>query len=74
MDARIMSTRTVTLIGWAVVAAVLVAAHIASAVKGDRLPSGYALLRMAMRVRVVRVVVLAGWLWLGWHFFVRADR
>ena len=55
MDARIMAPRTVTLIGWAVVGAVLVAAHIASAVKGDRLLSGYALLRMAMRVRIVHV-------------------
>ena len=27
----------------------------------------------ALRIRPVRVALLAGWLWLGWHVFVRVD-
>jgi hypothetical protein len=30
-------------------------------------------LAAALRIRPVRVAVLAGWLWLGWHVFVRVD-
>jgi hypothetical protein len=26
---------------------------------------------LVMRSRVTKVLVLAGWLWLGWHLFVR---
>jgi hypothetical protein len=39
-----------------------------------RFPGGVALLRAGMRNRVARVLVLAGWVWVGWHFFVRTSR
>jgi hypothetical protein len=38
------------------------------------LPGGVALLRAGMRNRLARFLVLAGWVWLGWHFFVRTSR
>ncbi|HZM31077.1 MAG TPA: DUF6186 family protein [Acidimicrobiales bacterium] len=30
-------------------------------------------LAAALRIRPVRVALLAGWLWVGWHVFVRVD-
>ena len=38
---------------------------------GSSIPSLGALLGRAMRTRSGRVGVLAGWLWLGLHFFAR---
>lgn len=38
---------------------------------GSRLPSLGALLHHVMRTRPGQVGVLAGWLWLGLHFFAR---
>jgi hypothetical protein len=30
--------------------------------------------RALIRRRAVQLACLAGWLWLGWHFFVRSSR
>jgi len=38
---------------------------------GSRIPSLGAALRRAMRTRSGRVGVIAGWAWLGLHFFAR---
>jgi hypothetical protein len=67
-------SRSVTLTVWVVIAVAFVGAWIVSATSDGRFPSGLALLRMANRRIVVRVVVLAAWLWVGWHFFVRTTR
>jgi hypothetical protein len=53
-------SRTVTLVGYAVLAAALVATS----------PRVWPWVR---RLPPVRLVAIAGWLWLGWHVFVRAS-
>lgn len=62
-------TRTVTLLGYAV----LVVAAAGLGVAARRRGSGTFgdALTLAMRYGPVRFVLLAGWLWLGWHLFVR---
>jgi len=64
-------SRAVTLAGYAaVVAAALVLELVARA-------QGYATfgdaVTAAVRCRPLRLIVLAAWLWLGWHLFVRVD-
>ncbi|MBN2622550.1 MAG: hypothetical protein JXA83_04235 [Acidimicrobiales bacterium] len=64
-------TRTLTLVGYAlvVVAGALVelaARRRGGATFGDALAA-------ALRPRPVRLLLLAGWLWFGWHVFVRVD-
>jgi hypothetical protein len=65
-------SRAVTLAGYAaVVAAALVLELVARAqghaTFGDAVTA-------AVRWRPLRLIVLAAWLWLGWHLFVRVDR
>lgn len=67
-------SRSATLTVWVVIAVAFAAAWIVTAASDGRFPSGVALLRMANRRVVVRIVVLAAWLWVGWHFFVRTTR
>lgn len=66
-------SRTVTLVGFAV----LVAAALAVEVVARRrrgVPTLGAVADAVTRRVAVRVVLLAGWLWLGWHLFVRVAR
>ena len=67
-----MTARTLILVGYVVVAA---SALILEAVarRGGPVASFGATLGMVLRHRVVRILVLAGWLWLGWHLFVRVE-
>jgi hypothetical protein len=67
-------SRSVTLTVWVMIAVGFVAAWIVSATSDGRFSSGLALLRMANRRIVVHIFVLAAWLWVGWHFFVRTTR
>jgi hypothetical protein len=64
-------TRLVTLLGYAVFLAGAVGLELAA----RRRSSGTFAdaLTFAVRWRPVRLVLLAGWLWLGWHIFVRVD-
>jgi Family of unknown function (DUF6186) len=63
-------SRAVTLIGYAL----LVVAAVSAEVAARRRASGTFgdALTFAMRYRPARLVLLAAWLWLGWHLFVRA--
>lgn len=65
-------TRTVTLAGYAVVLAGLVAMQTV-AVRTRRVPTLVEALRVWTRRAPGRVIVIAGWLWLGWHLFARVD-
>jgi len=68
-----MTSRAATFVVWGVLAAVLVATQVfAGATR--RIPTVGAWIRALVRHPAVRVGVLAGWLWLGWHFFVRSSR
>jgi Family of unknown function (DUF6186) len=66
--------KVATQVGWGVIAAALGAVVVVAWLSRGRFPDGVALLRAGMRNRLVRVLVLAGWVWLGWHFFVHTSR
>jgi len=66
-------TRSVTLAGYAALAAMMIACETVARRTGrfatiERMTSA-----LAAR-RAVRLLVLAAWLWLGWHLFVRVRR
>jgi len=67
-------SRSLTIAGWVVIGAAFAMACVASLVSRGRFPSAVALLRAAARNVAVRVILLAGWVWIGWHFFVRTSR
>jgi hypothetical protein len=63
-------SRTVTLWGYAVLAVAAVAYQVAGLVLRRTATLGQALTRVT-RVRAGRLLLLAAWLWAGWHTFVR---
>ena len=64
--------RTVTLTGWIVIGVAVTAAELAGFLSKGRFPSFGDVLAFLMRTRIGRWFVLIGWLWLGWHLFVRS--
>lgn len=64
-------TRLVTLAGYAAIAAWALGLEVAAR-RGAGGTLGDAL-AVALRPWPVRMIVLAAWLWLGWHVFVRVD-
>lgn len=65
-------SRILTLVGYAVIAVCAVGLEVAARGSGRfaTLPEAISL---AVRRWPVRVVLQAGWLWLGWHLFVRVE-
>ena len=63
-------TRAATLWGYALLALAVVAYQMAGVILGRTATLGQALRRVT-RVPAGRTVLLAGWLWAGWHTFVR---
>jgi hypothetical protein len=68
-----VSSRVITYLVWALLATAIVATQ-AFAVTTRRIPTLGELIRTGVQRRAVRVIALAAWLWLGWHFFVRSTR
>ena len=66
-----MSPRTLTLAVWAALAAAAVGIEIAGLASGGRRPTIAGLVRAIVSHPVARVVLLVGWMWLGWHAFAR---
>ena len=64
-------SRIVTLAGYAVIVAVALGLGLAA--RRGRVASFGDALGVALRPWPVRLVLIAGWLWLGWHLFVRVD-
>jgi hypothetical protein len=64
-------TRLVTLAGYAVIVAAAIGLEIAARRRGGA-SLGDAL-AVVLRPWPARMVVVAAWLWLGWHLFVRVD-
>jgi Family of unknown function (DUF6186) len=64
-------TRLVTLLGYAVIAASVVGVELTARRRGHG-TFGDALAAALSRWQV-RMIVIAAWLWLGWHVFVRVD-
>ena len=62
-------TRLVTLAGYAVIVAAALGVEIAARRRGGA-TLGDAL-AVALRPWPARVIVVAAWLWLGWHLFAR---
>jgi hypothetical protein len=66
-----MSTHGITIIGFIAAIAALVTLEILGRRKIGRIPTIGEWLGYVMRPSAGRALVLAGWLWLGWHFFAR---
>jgi hypothetical protein len=66
-----MTAQAVTVAGWVVLAAAIVALELRARLRPRRLATLGAAIAIALRIPFVRFVALAGWVWLGWHLFVR---
>jgi hypothetical protein len=66
-----VSTRSVTIVGFVAVIAALVALEILGRRKIGGIPTLSEWLGYVMRPRTGRALIMAGWLWLGWHYFAR---
>jgi Family of unknown function (DUF6186) len=66
-----MSTRAITIAGFAAIIAALVVLEILGRRETNRIPALGEWLGYIMRPRAGRVLILLGWLWLGWHYFAR---
>jgi hypothetical protein len=67
-----MTARTFILVGYVAIAAGALILE-TSARRGGPVATFGATLGTVLRYRPTRLLVLAGWLWLGWHLFVRVD-
>jgi hypothetical protein len=64
-------TRTDALVVWGVLAGLLVAVEALSHLGGRRV-GGLAALAAPLLARTpTRLLLVLGWMWLGWHFFAR---
>ena len=66
-----MSSRDLTIAGYLVLALLGLALQIRSASQRSKIPSFGTVLGRVMRTKTGRVGVMAGWAWLGLHFFAR---
>jgi ABC-type dipeptide/oligopeptide/nickel transport system permease subunit len=66
-----MVTRVITIIGFAAVILALFALEFLGRRKDSRIPTLGEWLGYVMRPRTGRLLILLGWLWLGWHYFSR---
>jgi Family of unknown function (DUF6186) len=66
-----MTTRQATFLVWATLGALVLVVLLASTLSDDRFPTLGSVVRRATSSRVGQVVLLVGWMWLGWHAFAR---
>jgi hypothetical protein len=66
-----MVTRVITIIGFAALILALFVLEFLARRKGSRIPTLGEWLGYVMRSKAGRVLILLGWLWLGWHYFSR---
>jgi len=66
-----MATRVITIIGFAVLILALFVLEYLGRRPDTRIPTLGEWLGYVMRPRAGRLLVLLGWLWLGWHYFSR---
>ena len=64
-------SRTTTLVGYYLLAAAFVGCQVAGLLWG-RIPTIGQVVARVTRGRAGRWLLLAGWLWVGWHLFVRS--
>lgn len=63
-------TRLTTLLGYAAIAVAIIVVE-AAARRSRRMATFGQAMDLVLGVRLVRLLLLASWLWLGWHLFVR---
>lgn len=66
-----MIGHTGMLVGWAALVAAFLLVEAVALVGDERFPSAGDVLDLLMTPSAGRWFVLVGWLWLGWHVFVR---
>lgn len=66
-----MTSREITVAGFAALAALAVVLEALARRPGSRIPPLGVAIRRVMSTRSGRVGVVAGWVWLGLHFFAR---
>jgi len=66
-----VSSRDLTIAGYVVFLAVAGLLQVLALRPGSRIPTIGTAMRRLMRTRSGRVGVIAGWAWLGLHFFAR---
>ena len=66
-----MTTRVITIVGFACVIIALLALDLVGRRPGSRVPTLGEWLGYLMRARAGRAAILLGWLWIGWHYFAR---
>ncbi len=66
-----MSTRLATLVIWGVLALGIVALWAAARLGRGRVARPSKAWGLLLRHPVGRVLLLVGWMWLGWHLFAR---
>ena len=66
-----MSSRSVTLLGWVLLAGAVVALETWALLRRDQFATVGDAVGLTLRTRMGRAIVLLGWLWLGWHVFAR---
>jgi hypothetical protein len=64
---------TVNLVLWGVIWGALWAWQFVTMARRPDLPSFGDLVLAVQRWRLGRLLLFAGWVWLGWHVFVRGD-
>ena len=67
-----MTSRAVTLVGYGILALAAVCVEVSARGSGRVGTFGQAVAALCRRLPL-RLLLLAGWLWLGWHLFVRVD-
>jgi hypothetical protein len=66
-----MVTRVLTITGFAALILALFVLEFLGRRKDSRIPTLGEWLGYVMRPKVGRLLILLGWLWLGWHYFSR---
>jgi hypothetical protein len=66
-----MGTRVITIIGFAALILALFVLEFLGRRKDTRIPALGEWLGYVMRSWAGRLLILLGWLWLGWHYFSR---
>jgi hypothetical protein len=66
-----MVTRVITIVGFTALILALFVLEFLARRKGSRIPTLGEWLGYVMRPKAGRLLILLGWLWLGWHYFSR---
>ncbi|MBF6211959.1 hypothetical protein IU433_23790 [Nocardia puris] len=66
-----MDERTLIIAGFAVLLTLVLAATVLAHLRRDLLAPLGVVVGAALRGRAMRLVAVAGWIWLGWHFLAR---